>query len=668
MTEPWNIGRVIIEAVSPEISGARFPLKRLLGERVEVEADIFADGHDLIRAELQFRHDQEPAWRLAPMKQIGNDRWRGHFRVADPRVHRYRIAAWIDAFGSWRRGLEKFMAAGAPLAAELLIGAGLARSAAGRADRAGDAADRDRLLAHAALLGDAALGEDERTGHAASEPLLSLMRAHLDRSRQTVYDAGQRVEVDPKLAGFGAWYEMFPRSAALGEARHGTFRDCEAWLPYVASMGFDVLYLPPVHPIGARFRKGPNNSLVSASDDVGCPWAIGAKEGGHTAIHPALGTLDDFRRLVARAREHGLEIAMDLAFQCSPDHHWARERPDWFTLRPDGTIQCAENPPKLYQDIYPLDFECAARGELWRELKAVAQFWLDQGVRIFRVDNPHTKPIPFWDWLIAEIRRERPDVIFLAEAFTRPKVMARLAKGGFTQSYTYFAWRRGKEELVAYMRELTRGPMAEYFRPNFWPNTPDILTDQLQSGSPAMFRLRLILAATLSANYGIYGPAFELMESRPVEPGTEEYLNSEKYEIRRWDLNAPHSLRDLIALVNRIRRENPALHSNRGLEFHGVNNDQILLYSKRDEAGDNVILVAVNLDPARVQLGWTDLWMEELGLGRDEPFLAHDLLSGERFAWRGPKNYIELNPARSPAHILRIEPIARTERDFETYT
>ena len=448
---------------------------------------------------------------------------------------------------------------------------------------------------------------------------------------------------------------------------HGTFADCEARLPYVAAMDFDVLYLPPIHPIGVTERKGPNNRARATADDVGSPWAIGADAGGHKAVHPPLGTLDDFRRLVARAEELGMEIALDLAFQCSPDHPYVREHPEWFLHRPDGSIQYAENPPKKYQDIYPFNFDSEAWRELWAELKSVVEFWIAQGVRIFRVDNPHTKPFAFWEWLIGEVRRERPDVIFLAEAFTRPGPMYRLAKLGFSQSYSYFAWRNTKSELTDYFTELAAAPLAEFFRPNLWPNTPDILTEYLQFGGRAAFMVRLVLAATLGASYGIYGPAFELMEHAAREAGSEEYLDSEKYELRHWDLERADSLRDFIARVNRIRRDNPALQSNRSLKFHSIDNEALIAYSKTSRDGRQAVLVVANLDPHHAQSGFLDIDLPSIGLAAEQAFQAHDLLSGARYLWNGPRNYVALDPQRSPAHIYRIRHHVRSERDFDYF-
>jgi starch synthase (maltosyl-transferring) len=652
VTPVETTSRVVIERVTPEIDCGRFAIKRTVGEIVEVEADIFADGHEALAGVLLYRRDGAARWMEVPLHRLGNDRWRAAFNVDGIGQYRYTLQAWIDRFGTWAGDLAKRVEAGQEVSVDLAIGAGIVRTAGRRAPKA----DAARLAAYADQL-EGPPGLAVRV--ALSEELARLVARHQSREEAASYRE-LTVVVDGERARFSAWYELFPRSCAVEPGRHGTFADCEARLPYVASMGFDVLYLPPVHPIGVTHRKARNNREEAEPDDPGSPWAIGAREGGHKAVHPQLGTLEDFRRLVESTRRHGMEIALDIAFQCSPDHPYVEEHPEWFRRRPDGTIQYAENPPKKYQDIYPLDFETAAWRQLWDELKGVVRFWIDQGVRIFRVDNPHTKPFAFWEWLIAEIKREFPDVTFLAEAFTRPKIMYRLAKLGFTQSYTYFAWRNTKQELTQYFTELTQTPVREYYRPHLWPNTPDILTAYLQNGGRPAFAVRLVLAATLGAGYGIYGPAFELCENRSAAPGapppaSEEYLNAEKYEIKHWDLERPESLRGLIARVNQIRRENAALQGDWSLRFHGVDNDQLLCYSKRAADGGNTVLVVVNLDPHHTQAGWTDLSLDVLGLDPDTPYVMHDLLSGARFAWHGRRGFVELNPALAPAHIFRIE-------------
>ena len=654
--------RVVIERVTPEIACGRFPIKRTVGEKVVVEADVYAEGHDVVTAVLRHRRESESSWTEVEMQPLGNDRWRASFAISALEPHAYRVEGWVDAFRTWRRGLGKKLQAGTAEVVDLLVGAELVEAAAKRAD----GADAARLLQDAAALREDGSVE-ARAQRALSEELRLAMERYPDRSSAASSAADLRVNVERERARYSTWYELFPRSASPDPARHGTFRDVEARLPYVASMGFDVLYLPPIHPIGRVYRKGKNNSVEAAPDDVGSPWAIGGPEGGHTAIHPQLGTPEDFRRLVRRASDLGIEIALDLAFQCSPDHPWVKEHPQWFRRRPDGTIQYAENPPKKYQDIYPIEFENPDWRELWSALLGVVLHWAGEGVRILRVDNPHTKPFRFWEWLIAESRRVHPDLVFLSEAFTRPKVMYHLAQLGFSQSYTYFTWRNTKWELEEYMRELTRTQAREFFRPNFWPNTPDILPEPLQYGGRAAFQARAVLAATLSASYGIYGPAYEHGESRALRPGGEEYLDSEKYQLRTWNLERPDSLADFIARLNRIRRENPALQSNDGLAFHPVDNEQLVAYSKTTEDLSDVVLVVVNLDPHHVHSGWVELPFEPLGLSPGQPFQAHDLLGGGRYLWHGPRNYVEIDPRIAPAQVFRIRRRLRTERDFDYF-
>jgi starch synthase (maltosyl-transferring) len=653
--------RAVITGVGPEIEGGRFPCKRTIGERVVVEADIFADGHDAVSAALWYRHESADEWVELPMEPVERDRWRGRFWVEQLGVYRYTILAWVDPFRSWRRDLAKRVEAGQDVAVELLVGAEWVKRAVPRAGESEPLAEWAVVLA-----GRRRAGMDERVELALSERLAEAMAGRPDRTRATRYDRELRVVVDPVLARFGAWYELFPRSLGK-EGRHGTFRDVEAHLPRVAAMGFDVLYLPPIHPVGRSFRKGKNNQTQAQPGEPGSPWAIGAAEGGHKAIHPELGTLEDFRRLVVAARGRKIEIALDIAFQCSPDHPYVKEHPEWFRRRPDGSIQYAENPPKKYQDIYPFDFETEDWESLWIELKSVFEFWAEQGVTVFRVDNPHTKAIPFWEWCIAELKRERPELIFLSEAFTRPHVLHRLAQLGFTQSYNYFPWRNTKRELTEYLTELTQSAAREYLRPNLWPNTPDILPQYLQYGGRPAFMVRLILAATLGASYGIYGPAFELCVNEPRDVGGEEYLNSEKYELKAWDLEAPGNLAELIGRVNRIRRENPALHSDRGLRFHAVDNEQMLVYSKSTEDRENTLLVVVNLDPHHVQRGWLELPLGEFELPVRGSYQMHDLLTGARHLWQGERNFVELDPKFAPAHIFRLRRRVRTERDFDYY-
>ncbi len=656
--------RVVIENVSPEIDGGRFPIKRVIGEKVRVTADIHTDGHDLITAVLRYRNGDDGSWRETSFQELGNDRWAGSFTVTMQGKAVYTVTAWVDRFRSWRRDLAKKADAGQDVRVDLLVGAMMLEEAAGRAM----GADREALLEAAEALKVKKEAEtEEAVGRALDEGLLLRMGKYPDRRYATDYERELGVVVERERARFSTWYELFPRSCSPVPGEHGTLRDVVGRLPYIASMGFDVLYLPPIHPIGRAHRKGKNNVVVAGADDVGSPWAIGSDEGGHKAVHPLLGNLEDFRNLVAKAGEYGIEVALDIAFQCTPDHPYVKEHPEWFRTRPDGTVQYAENPPKKYQDIYPFDFETENGRELWEELRSIVRFWIDQGVRIFRVDNPHTKPFDFWEWLIAGVKEEFPETIFLSEAFTRPKVMYRLAKVGFTQSYTYFAWRNSKWELMEYFTELTRSEVREYFRPNLWPNTPDILTEQLQFGGRPTFMARLVLAATLGASYGIYGPAYELCENRPLGPGREEYLDSEKYQIRHWDIDRPDSLKEFIGVVNRIRRENPCLQSDDNLAFHSVDNEQMIAYSKANEDRTSIILTVVNLDPHHTQAGWVDLPLPDLGLDPAVPFQGHDQLSGARYIWHGNRVFFRLDPAEVPAHVVLIRRKVRTERDFDYF-
>jgi starch synthase (maltosyl-transferring) len=662
---PDQPARAIIEGVQPEIDGGRFPAKRVVGESVVVEADIFAEGHDKLSAVLRYRAPDEDQWSEAWMTPLVNDRWRASFPVTRLGRYQYTLEAWVDPFKSWQADLKKRVHAGQDVTVDLQIGVQLLRQAAERAG--GEAAGRLRHAAdelsrqeHDSLAG--------RTHLATSAELLALMSRHADRAVATRYPRELEVVVDPVLARYGAWYELFPRSFGPTPDAHGTFKDCEAQLPRISRMGFDVLYLPPIHPIGRSFRKGKNNSPQAEEEDHGSPWGIGADEGGHTSVHPDLGSLEDFKRLVRTARDDfHIEIAMDIAFQCSPDHPWVKEHPEWFIQRPDGTIQYAENPPKKYQDIYPLNFESTDWKNLWEELKKVFVFWIEQGVKIFRVDNPHTKALPFWEWVITEIKHDHPEVILLSEAFTRPRVMYYLAKAGFTQSYNYFPWRNTRHEIERFMLEVTRPPVSDFFRPNLWPNTPDILPQYLQYGGRPGFMVRLILAATLGASYGIYGPAFELCDNQPREVGTEEYLHSEKYQLKNWNFDTPDNLTELITRVNRIRRENAALHTNDTLLFHPTDNPQVIAYSKHTADLQNILLMVINLDPHHTQMGWLNLEMEEQELGLAESFQVHELITGARFLWHGSRNYFELNPHFVPGQIFRIRRRIRTEQDFDYF-
>lgn len=653
--------RVIIEGITPQVDCGRFPAKRTVGDEVRVEGDIFADGHDAIAASLLAHREGSHNWTEIPMKPLGNDRWEAAFRVGELGRYGFKVQGWVDHFETWRRDLLKRIKAETDTLVDYLIGADLVANAAERA-AAGDAA---WLRERASVLRD---GKDPiKLRTHATDPMLHELALRYPDKRLVTESTELTIVVDPVRARFSSWYEFFPRSTAETPGAHGTFADCEKRLPYIAEMGFNVVYMPPIHPIGRSFRKGPNNNPESQPGDIGSPWAIGAAEGGHKEILSNLGSVKDFKRFIARAEKLRMSVAMDIAFQTAPDHPYVKDHQNWFKKRPDGTIQYAENPPKKYQDIYPFDFESEDWEGMWDELKSVFDYWIGIGVTIFRVDNPHTKAFPFWEWAITEIKRKHPEVIFLAEAFTRPKIMYRLAKLGFSQSYTYFPWRNGKHETTAYLTELSQTPVREFFRPNQWPNTPDILTEFLQMGGRTAFVIRLLLAATLGANYGIYGPAFELQENRPVRHGSEEYLNSEKYEIRHWDVDRPDSLRHLIARVNAIRNENAALQNDWSLEFHATDNDQLISYSKESDDRSNLLLMVVNLDPHHTQAGFITLPLDELGIPHDRAYEAEDLLSGERYLWYGSRNYVELNPSRMPGHILRIHRRMRVESDFEYF-
>ncbi|HTQ76991.1 MAG TPA: alpha-1,4-glucan--maltose-1-phosphate maltosyltransferase [Burkholderiales bacterium] len=653
--------RAVIDAVRPSLDDGRFAVKRIEGDEVRVEADCFTDGHDVLRVMLRWRAEEAAEWQETEMQPLGNDRWRGSFSAGPPGRYVYGVTAWVDAFLSWRHEFARREEA-EDIAVAARVGAALVAAAAARAS----GKERKRLAEWAGRL-ESGLPAGELKPLGLSEELAALANRFPDRRFAAAWPQELPLVVDRERARFSAWYELFPRSASPEAGRHGTLRDVEARLGYVAELGFDVLYLPPIHPIGREKRKGRNNAVRAQHGDVGSPWAIGSAEGGHKSIHPDLGTLEDFRNLVSSANTLNIEIALDIAFQCAPDHPYVREHPEWFRWRPDGSVQYAENPPKKYQDIYPFNFECDEWRALWVELKSVLDFWIGEGVRIFRVDNPHTKAFPFWEWAIGETRKASPDVLFLAEAFTRPKVMHRLAKLGFSQSYTYFAWRNTKRELIEYFTDLARGPGREYFRPNVWPNTPDILTEALQFGGRAMFMSRLVLAATLSASYGIYGPAYELMEAAPRDPGGEEYLDSEKYQLRRWDLERPDSLRRFVALLNRVRRENPALHSDAGLVFFPTDNEQLLCYGKTSADGASQIVAVVNLDPHHAHAGWIELDLAALGIEAGFQYQMHDLLTGARFLWQGSRNFVRLDPARAPAHVFRVRRRVHREQDFDYF-
>ncbi len=646
-TLPWSGARILIEDVYPEIDGGQFPAKRTVGDTLEVWADIIRDGHEMLRAVLLHRREGADAWSETPMRLVDNDRWMGRVALTENARHCYTIEAWTDPFASWRAGALKKRQAGQDIAVDLAEGRTLVAAAAERT-QGSDRLQLTRLLRQFDA-GDAAARADIMM----SRLLLGVMERWPDRSDVVRYRNELELVVDRPLARFGAWYEMFPRSQGRVPGQSATFDDAIARLGEIRAMGFDVVYLPPIHPIGRVNRKGRDNSLAAAPGEPGSPYAIGAAEGGHRAVHPALGGRDGFRRFVAAARALEMEVALDFAIQCAPDHPWIAEHPEWFTFRPDGTIKYAENPPKKYQDIVNVEFYNRQAPALWRELRDVILFWVGEGVAVFRVDNPHTKPLPFWEWVIGEVQRRHPQVIFLAEAFTRPKLMRALAKVGFTQSYTYFTWRVTKEELTAYGTELAQGPAKEYFRPNFFTNTPDILPLHLQQGGRPAFRIRLVLAATLSPSYGIYN-GFELCENAAI-PGTEEYLHSEKYEFKVWDWDRPSHIKDDIARINRIRRENASLQQLTNLRFYPCGSDQVLFYGKVGADGGNPVFIAVNLDPFAAHECEIELPLSEMRIPEAEIFTALDLLTETEHRWRGARQRLRLDPAVNPAAIFRIQ-------------
>ncbi len=644
--------RVIIENLSPQVNNGQFPAKRAIGDSVEVRADLFADGHDIVKAILQYKPASGRKWREAPLEPIVNDRWKGSFTPDESGMYEFTVLAYIDHFASWQYGLRKKFEAQQDVSVEMLIGAEMIDKTSENAE----GNDAQTLKAWAELL--------RKNDHhdfiihgvelALSDEVSKLVSKYYDRSDASIYPEKLKVEVERKKALYSTWYELFPRSTSPEPGRHGTFKDTERLFPHIAEMGFDVVYLPPIHPIGRTFRKGLNNALHANHGDPGSCWAIGSEEGGHKAIHPELGNMDDFKDMLAEADNHGIEIALDIAFQCSPDHPYVKEHPQWFKWRPDGSVQYAENPPKKYQDILPINFENDDWKNLWKELKSVIDHWIDAGVKIFRIDNPHTKAFAFWEWAIGEIRAKNPEVIFLAEAFTRPRVMERLAKIGFNQSYTYFTWRNNPQEMREYMEELTQTSLRDYFRPNFWPNTPDILPPVLTQGGEPAFIFRLLLAATLSSNYGLYGPVYEFGINTPY-PGKEEYLDSEKYEIKNWDWFQDTRIKEIITRINKIRRENPALQDTYNIHFADSSNPNILCFGKHDTASKNTIVVAANMDPYNTHGSSVRIPLEPLGINPHVPYVVYDLLSYSRYNWQGEWNYVELNPHQIPVHVFKVE-------------
>lgn len=657
---PTRWSRVVLAWVKPQVDGGRWPSKRSVGEEVTVWAGLIVDGHDKIGAELFYRHEDDEEETIRRMSLRYNDEYYANFDVDRLGRYAYRVRAWVDQFATWQDQFKRRVEGGDSryeIESELQDGATILRKAAAEAKNA----DARELEQYAKAF------EEGDVDAALNRQVLELAQANDPREGAVVSDTYD-IQADPELARFSAWYEFFPRSAGPqveGEPpRHATLDTAADILPRIKEMGFDIVYLPPVHPIGRTNRKGEDNAPKAKPEDPGSPWAIGSEDGGHKSVHPALGGIDAFDRFVERAESLGLKVALDIAFQTSPDHPYVKEHPEWFRQRPDGSIRYAENPPKKYQDVYPINFESADWKNLWSEMKSVFEFWIEHGVKIFRVDNPHTKPFAFWEWCIGELREEHPDTIYLAEAFSRPKIMYQLAKLGYNNSYTYFTWRNTKEELIEYCRELYDTEIGDFFRPNFWPNTPDILHDYLVHGGRPAHIVRFVLAATLSSAYGIYGPPYEHVDNRQ-HPDREEYASNEKYEVRAWNWNDPDSLQPLIKRVNRIRHDNPALHHMRNIRFHETDSTHLITYSKQKD--ENLILVVANLDPYHEHEGWVRLNLEELGIPEDRPYQLHDLLGGEHYYWSGDENYVKLSPHVAPAHIFRVQFRVRTERDFDYF-
>jgi starch synthase (maltosyl-transferring) len=643
--------RVVIANVSPQVEEGKYPARRVIGESIDFSADIFGDGHDVVAAAVIYKHETDQEWSWQPMQFIANDRWEISWTPEKEGFYQYQFAGWIDHFTTWKKGLAKKFDARQDVSVEIRIGAEILEEALPLA-----AIEQQPLIQSWIEQFSNITDPQTAVNLATSDELAAAMSTIRYEDRTTVFQHTFRLEIERKKAGFSSWYELFPRSAAAEPGQHGTFRDVINLLPKVAKMGFDTLYFPPIHPIGEMKRKGKNNSLVPSETDPGSPWAIGNRLGGHKAVHPELGEIEDFVELVTEAKKLNIEIAMDIAYQCAPDHPYVKEHPQWFKWRPDGTVQYAENPPKRYEDILPFDFETQDWENLWNELKSVIDFWIDKGVNVFRIDNPHTKAFGFWEWMIGEVRKSNPQVIFLAEAFTRPRVMERLGKIGFNQSYTYFTWRNSKWEIEQYLNELTKTDQQYYFRPNFWPNTPDILPHHLVDGGENAHITRFILAATLSSNYGLYGPVYEYGVNTP-HPGKEEYTDNEKYEIKHWDWNKYSRTREIITRVNKIRKENAALQTTWNIHFAETNNDMIICYTKADPSRKNLLIIAVNLDYFNTQGANIKVPLHELGMHWDESYNVTDMLSGERYNWHGEYNYVQMNPNEMPAHIFKIEPL-----------
>ena len=635
-----------------------------MGENIVVYADIYADGHDQLLANLLFRREGEQKWQKRNMEFIVNDLWQGAFSVNQPGIYEYTLEAMIDHLSTWWKDIQKKALTGNNIIVDIKSGISILSESMKKIQEPDERAKIQEIITLIQI------GKQQNVLIKKLENLLTgeFIQKYPVQNHISYYHNILKVTVDRKRAGFSAWYEVFPRSCTTKTGQHGNFHDCLQKIPEISQMGFNILYFPPIHPIGITHRKGKNNSVIAGKDEPGSPWAIGSELGGHLAIHPQLGNFSDFQKVIKKAVDYGMEIALDLAFQCSPDHPYIKEHPEWFRWRVDGTIQYAENPPKKYEDIVPFNFETENWQSLWEELQNIVLFWIKQGVKVFRVDNPHTKPFLFWEWLINNIKKNYPDVIFLAEAFTRPKVMYKLAKLGFTQSYTYFTWRNTKQELTEYLTELTRTTVKDFFRPNFWPNTPDILSEYLQADSRPAFIIRFILAATLSSNYGIYGPPYERFINKAIH-GKEEYYDSEKYELKTWlPEEVKESTRKLFAKINKIREDNPEFHKTNNIHFLPVENSQLLYYAKFNEQKTDAILVIANLDPNYTQSGWVKVPLAELGISANQSFLAYDLLGEGQYVWQGEYNYVELNPHVLPAHIIRIKKHLKKENQFDYFS
>ncbi|GAA4469640.1 alpha-1,4-glucan--maltose-1-phosphate maltosyltransferase [Nemorincola caseinilytica] len=649
MISRYGKRRVVIDDVRPSVNRGRYAAKATVGHPVTISASIFADGHDEIYAEALLKHSTDKQWKTVQLELVNNDHWTATFVPDKLGRYQLQVQAWIDHFASWQKALKKKHGASQDITVE--IQAGIMQVSQYMATIAGK---EKNILQQWTTRMQAAATADEQAAIAAETEAAGIMCRHREKdSITTTAPTVHEIEVDVQRAQFSTWYELFPRSAASAEGMHGTFKDVKKLLPRISEMGFDVLYLPPIHPIGEEKRKGRNNAAVAAIGDPGSPWAIGNSTGGHKAIHPQLGTLRDLKELITSAKKHGIELAMDIAFQCAPDHPYVAQHPEWFKWRPDGTVQHAENPPKKYEDILPLNFESVAWESLWQELRSIFLYWIEQGVSIFRVDNPHTKALPFWEWAIREIKTQHPQVIFLAEAFTRPRIMEHLAKIGFSQSYTYFTWRHTKQDIEEYMTELTKTPLQYYFRPNFWPNTPDILTPELARSGEAGHIIRAILAATLSSSWGMYGPVYEFGLNEMAH-GKDEYADSEKYEIKHWEWGRYTRTKEVVSYLNRIRRENAALQQTNAIEFLPTDNEQVIAYLKWAEGSK--LIVVVNLDPFHTQSAMVNVSAEKMGKDMPGTFKVYDMLSGDRYEWQMGNNYISLSPWDMPAHILRPEP------------